>query len=311
MRFNLPQGYQCNLFESIFLGLSTGSPQNDNVSFLGVKMSAMLLERRDKKIVQLHYLGDYIITIEKYLDAGIITMLSYNITFHGAYFYIPAIKGLMNKFIRVYHKNLIVSILDIALDVKRSTNDLNANYSTISDRYSEERKGDHLETFYIGQRYDAKRHFIICYDKLLDSSVKGKYHLFAHYFLEKTPVSRIELKMRVLSIKNYSIYPLDVTENLTRSGKLWEVYKQCCLNPKQTDFRLILTPKKPIKLFTRMERQSEVLDNFAYARRMLGYARTLKEYGFDPIEYLRSSFEAEDIESRRRSESKAKSDKVF
>lgn len=286
VRFNFLEGYRSNIFEKLFEGLSLNSPQNDKLVFMGYEMTGLFAQTRAKKILQLQFEGDIVICIEQIIEAGLITKMSYTVTFYAAYFYITDLKGLLDRFIQQYKNNMKVSRVDIALDVLTSVDSLWQTHKTKAQKKNIFRKGDEIETFYLGPKANNKRHFIRVYNKKLDSARKGKFHLFASYFLESLPVSRIEVQINSLSVITFNIKCSDISESVSMSGRIWEIFKECCMNTSGTDFG-ILPFQKTSKQISTAKDVSSFLNELPYAKRMLGYARRLQEYGFDPIEYLR------------------------
>lgn len=292
VRFNFSPDFSAVVFDLMFEGLSVNSPQNDNLSFMGRKVTGFFAQTRSKKILQLQYEGDMVICVEKILDAGIARSLAYTVTFYAAFFYIPSLEGMLESFLRVYGVHAKVSRVDLALDVLASVDDLWKSHRTKAQKKYVIRKAEKIETFYLGPKANNKRHFIRVYDKKLDSQKKGKFHLFASYFLEDMPVSRIEVQINVLSVSHFRIQPTDITESTECSGRMWEVFRDCCMNESGTDFAILPFASVRKKLSSPAQVQ-EFLDELPYARRMLGYARRLQEHGFDPVEYLRAHLAAE------------------
>jgi len=291
VRFNFSEKFYGAFFEALFSGMSLNSNQKNNVNFFGSLVDVYFSETAAKKILQIHYCGDAIMCIEKILDSGAARSLSYTVTFYAAYFYISSLKFLLPDFVRRYGHNMTVSRCDLALDVLCTVGKLWRSHKTKAQKKNVWKKGRKIETFYLGSKTGNKRHFIRVYDKKLDSRKKGKFHLFMSYLEQKKPVSRIEAQLNVISCNEFTLLPEHFLKTEGMEGKLWSVFQYVCMNESATSFSIVPIPL--VKSVHTLKKQTVFsLDKVPYARTMLGYARRLKEYGFDPIEYLRINLES-------------------
>jgi len=291
LRFNFNARFQGYFFETLFSGLSVNSDEKYDVLFFGYRVTLYYSETKSKRILQVHYFGDAIMCIERILDTGAARSLSYTVTFYAAYFYIKELSLLLPNFIRRYKTSMTVSRCDLALDVLCTVGSLWRNHTTKVQKKVTWKRGKKLETFYLGSKTNNKRHFIRVYDKKLDSKKKGKFHLFMEYLNQRKPVTRVEAQLNVISCNEFSLLPEHFISPGGMEGKLWSVFQYICFNVSATNFFIIPVEKtKTVHKGTKAKVFS--LDKVPYARTMLGYARRLKEYGFDPIEYLRINLES-------------------
>lgn len=289
LRLNYNAAFEAVAYESMFSGLSANSPQK-NVVLFGVPLQATLTENAAKRIITLQYYGDAVMCIEKITDGGVVRVVSWTATFYSSFFYIEPVDEILTKTLKTHKEYITISRIDLALDTSCTVNELWDCHTTIAQKKQRIEDGQTIQTFYLGAKAKNKRHFIRVYDKRLDSTKKGKFHLFLNYLAEET-VSRIELQVNALSVRTFGIEPLHVLEFRSippEKSFLWSVYRRCCLNKSTTDFSCI--PGKKLKITRRRGKkldEKKLLEELPYANVMLGYAKRLHNHGFDVLGYLR------------------------
>lgn len=287
IRFNFVPKFEGHYFKFLFEGLSLNSNINNNVRFFDLPVQIQYSQTENKKVLNLSYFGDSIICIEWILDGGAAMERSFVVIFYSAYFYIPEIKSLLKDFVIKYSSQMKLSRLDICMDLRCTVNQLWDCHRTKAQKKSIIKNGDKIQTFYLGSKVRNDRHYIRVYDKKLDSSKKGKFHLFMDYFLEPH-VARIELQINSVSIRTFDLEPLHIIDDRPmKETYLWKVFQRACFNESVTNFDIVPVEKTKQKLVnTKWDRDFLVLDELPYAAVMLGYAKRLKEKGFDVISYL-------------------------
>jgi len=154
-----------------------------------------------------------------------------------------------------------------------------------------------------------KKHYFRVYDKKLDSAKKKKFQLYMHYLQMKRPVTRIEVQMNVQTCDATNISVTDILELQQTdfykgfSGGAWKIFTKLAANPDSTCFDHILPLLKAgarLHLKKRVKRDLVLTDLVPYARVMLGYAKNLKQIGFDPVRFLSEELEKLEILEKSR-----------
>lgn len=296
LRLNVNRSYRGEFLNSLFHGYSLNSPQKYGVTIFGHVFDTYYSEwGENRKILYLDYLGDKLIVVEKFLDAGATNAdISYQITFHSTYFYIEELNGIVENVIRDYLPYISVGRLDIAMDTNVSVSELWLTNTTHFRNTWSKVVNKQVQTFYLGNKDKNPRHFIRVYDKKEDSRKKGKFHIFGDYLREET-VTRVEAQINVDSCKALGITPLNVLDR----DRCFTIYKSLCLNIDATNFPQL--PRSKGAVIKRMNRtktiRAEDAEKIFYLRVFYGYARKLDEMGLNVPEMVKNYLE--DLKSQQ------------
>lgn len=297
LRYNFCPEFSSRNFDYLFVGLSENSKQKLKVDFLGhVFTSVTYLETKTLRILQF-YSGNYhVLTLVQYMDVGLITTVSYSMTFEGTFFAIPELLTFLITFTSRFEKSLSVSRIDIALDCNIKTNVLWKWKKTQFKKDNVYRSDSNIQTFYLGRKLNNKKYFIRVYDKRIDSMSKGKFVLFRHYLKEKI-VTRIEVEIHTITIKVLNITPQAILgylnaniigdENGVRILEQW--FASLCVNEQGTCFYSLrhLSFNNCEKLVTaKFTGRSKEIEQHRYVRVFLTMAKKLQSMKFDVLGFL-------------------------
>lgn len=300
LRYNLCARFSHNHFAYLFVGLSQNSKQRFDVNFLGHHFdSIQYIETGQKMILNFYHDQYHVLTIERYLDMGVIHSVSYAVIFEGTFFAIPELFPFLVTFTQRYVRSLSVSRIDIALDCNVKTEKLWQSKRTQFRNDNVYRSGKHIETFYLGRQKGNKKYLIRVYDKKIDSQNKHKFVLFHHYLSEEI-VTRIEAEVHTITAKILGITPeailryakasIDGDEKGIEPLEQW--FASLCMNEQGTFFYPLrgLALNKSEKLTTaKFTGRSENIEQHRYIRTLLTYAKHLHEMGFDVIGFLKDN----------------------
>ena len=297
LRYNLCAELGGNQFAYLFVGLSENSKQKFDVDFLGYVFSSVQYIETKQKIILNFYHGQYhVLTLEKYLDMGIIRNVSYAFIFEGMFFAIPELFPFVVTFTSRFLESLSVSRIDIALDCNVETELLWKWKRTQFKKNIVYRSNGHIETFYLGQKKGNKKYLIRVYDKKIDSQNKGKFILFHQYLSEKI-VTRIEVEVHTITARILDITPKAILRYAEASANgdengvmvLEHWFASLCMNEQGTFFYplrgLSLVRAERLKASKFTGRSMEV-EKYRYVRIFLTYAIRLHGLGFDVIGFL-------------------------
>jgi len=291
LRINLCKCDRLQTLDRLLFGLSVGSPMNYDIKFFGFNMTALYTEHADKYILILQYDNHPVVCIDYLLVPRLKDDARYVVTFYGAYFYLPEIKKILTNFISVYYDYCVISLCDICLDLNTTTDKLLQHdyFSTTARHKAVYSKDDHIETYYIG-RVRTQRHWIIVYDKKLDTKKKGKEELFLKYMSEEN-VTRIELKIHSLSCKVFGITQQDVLDCYNAKSfnddiLLYKIFKQQCCNYNKTCFNISVMNQ--ISSYMTYKQRSEYKKTMSELslKRWLKQGYKLRLSGYDVIKEL-------------------------
>lgn len=296
LRIGFPLREYPPVFELLFAGLSSNSNWK-KIPWDEKTMDVTFTSTENKHIITLRYADVPVICIEKIINGGAINKYSYFAVFYSAFFHFPELGEMLREFVQKFGDTATISRIDIYLDVAKSTAEVEKGIRTQFKKIVAYKNGGLLETLYLGAKgCTNKKHFIRIYDKLKDSQKKGKFELYGDYIANFEHVTRIEAQ-----INSQSCQAFDITLwNINEVEKLQTIFASICINPSGT-----YIPAIDIHEFNNLElirrepaSKSLILEKLKYAKIMFGYARNLKEAGFDPIGYLKKHLVDKNLNQR-------------
>ncbi|MBU1123275.1 hypothetical protein KJ652_01685 [Patescibacteria group bacterium] len=296
LQLNLCKGFRGNTFSYLFEGFSDNSNQKYDVEFLGRKYDLSYIENRQQKQI-FFSCGRYnVFRLAKNLDMGISGSVPYVFTFYGTYFYLYELEDVIIKFLKMYGEYLIVSRLDICLDVNVKVDTLWKWKRTQFRKNNVVRDGKRFESFYLGKKGNNKKYFIRVYDKKIEMKSKCKFMLTPEY-LKEPVVTRIEPEIHTMTCGVLGITPQKLLKycECRLSGDesglhgLEEWFASLCMNNRGTYFYSLrgLSISTAKRLTTaKFTGRSKEIEKTRYVKTMLSYAKRLHESGFDVIGFL-------------------------
>jgi hypothetical protein len=297
--------FRSPLFESMFWCLSETSRQRFGVGFFGKPFDLLYSEGKGRRSIYFMYGIDAVFCLTQILDSGFKKKVSYEFTFYGAYFYIEDLSHILLEFLEKYVAYIKVTRCDIALDTNIPVQRLWQLKHTQFKKKRRFEDGDEFTGFYLGKREGNHKHFIRVYNKKLDSETKQKFHLFRHYLEQEGIVTRIEVQIHSITIKNLSITPqaiLDyerarMTHFVFTPNILEQWFASLCMDHENGGTNFL--PLKGLS-FKNVERlkttaftgrrknveEMERYEKYLQAQGFLTRSETMLRMGFDPILFL-------------------------
>lgn len=303
LRLTLGGEQKSGIIESLFSGLSANSSEKYDMNFLGFPhFSFQIKELGDSRIGDLRYGETQVIQFTIMLKAGSLTNCKYRVEFASSVFHMPEMRPMLIKALKLWGtlERTRVTRCDLALDLDCTVADVWRGRKTAFRKEQVIGTKNDMETFYLGSKTKNKKHFIRVYNKKLDSTKKGKFHLFGHYLLMEHPVTRIEVQMNVQSCDALAVHVSDILSlleldtNQTLQCVAWRNFLNLTANRDST----CLVPVSRldnlgahVERKRRTKRTLDLSEALPYAKVMLGYAKNLEALGFDPVGWLRKELD--------------------
>jgi len=324
LRLVIGAAHVSGIIDGYIRTLSANSNEIHNFKFFGepgFKLSGIQLENKMVAIVS--HGPDSLIEFVKMKEGGAIKDMDYVLTFYSAFFHREDLRPLLIRVLSFWEKKSKVTRCDLALDVVSSVNriwrqvfpveltydkhgepdnlsDWKASKNTYFSKIYVIGRADKKETFYLGSKTKNKKYFVRVYNKKLDSSKKNKFHLFGHYLTAPFDVTRIEVQINAQACKGFGLtvelilqYLLTPRENVF-SARIYEYFVSCVGKRSGTFIADVFrinrrTRVHPLPKQTKTVGLESLASALPYIKTMVGYARTLQAYGYDPIQILQQS----------------------